>query len=76
VLYRLFLKAIFKSIYYVMRFSEFARFLESLENTSSRLQMYELLGTLLKKLVRRKSLPSLTSAKAVCCQPSRASKQA
>jgi DNA ligase-1 len=32
-----------------MRFSEFARFLESLENTSSRLQMYELLGALLDK---------------------------
>lgn len=27
-----------------MRFSEFARSLESLENTSSRLEMYELLG--------------------------------
>jgi DNA ligase-1 len=32
-----------------MRFSEFARFLESLENTSSRLQMYELLGALFEK---------------------------
>jgi DNA ligase-1 len=32
-----------------MRFSEFARFLESLENTSSRIQMYELLGALFDK---------------------------
>ena len=29
-----------------MRFSEFARALEALENTASRLQMYELLGGL------------------------------
>lgn len=29
-----------------MRFSEFARTLEALENTASRLQMYELLGGL------------------------------
>ena len=29
-----------------MRFSEFARALEALENTTSRLQMYELLGGL------------------------------
>jgi DNA ligase-1 len=32
-----------------MRFSEFARSLESLENTSSRLQMYELLGALFER---------------------------
>src|SRR5687768_11968559 len=32
-----------------MRFSEFARFLEALENTASRLQMYELLGALFDK---------------------------
>jgi DNA ligase-1 len=32
-----------------MRFSEFARSLETLENTSSRLEMYELLGTLFDK---------------------------
>src|SRR5919202_136508 len=32
-----------------MRFYEFARFLELLENTSSRLQMYELLGALFEK---------------------------
>jgi DNA ligase-1 len=32
-----------------MRFSEFARSLESLENTASRLEMYELLGALLDK---------------------------
>jgi DNA ligase-1 len=32
-----------------MRFSEFARSLESVENTSSRLQMYELLGALFEK---------------------------
>lgn len=32
-----------------MRFSEVARFLESLKNTSSRLQMYELLGALFDK---------------------------
>ena len=32
-----------------MRFSEFARSLETLENTSSRLQMYEHLSALIKK---------------------------
>ena len=32
-----------------MRSSEFARYLESLENTSSRLQMDEVLGTLFDK---------------------------
>lgn len=41
-----------------MRFSEFARLLESLENTSSRLVMYETLGSLFEKVEEEEITPS------------------
>lgn len=47
-----------KGICYCMRFTEFAGVLESLENTSSRLEMYETLGSLFEKVGEEEVTPS------------------